>query len=317
MSGSVNAGLEVDPAKQARNLGNRENLRNQRFVKRVLSKDFRARTQGEFSSQILFNQFLSLLHHQVKGSKVTFAIGSDETPALEALSRPGFWEDCFYFTLDLDTGHGSLDLVNSLGSRCPLPAQNRGNYLLSLTEALAKSFNLSKIHIQDLSQIACPRNKEGVSLALLGIFQTGKSWYGRHGYEPEKNKEKYWAAVESLKALSLDEVSEGLMALQSFYFFRRSQSQFGNYSSWDSFIDKPVEVYSLFQEEILRFKVTFPSNRLDDFMSWEWEGNCENYVLFANALTYTRSYPHYLDAPWTDALQTILQLGESLEKRFP
>lgn len=63
-----------------------------------------------------------------------------------------------------------------------------GTTLLHKVEQLAVEMGIFKIALMDASQITTPCNK-GVSLQLLSILTTGKSWYNKLGYVCEKQSE--------------------------------------------------------------------------------------------------------------------------------
>jgi hypothetical protein len=63
-----------------------------------------------------------------------------------------------------------------------------GTTLLHKVEQIAVEMGILKIALMDASQITTPCNK-GVSLQLLSILTTGKSWYNKLGYVCEQQSE--------------------------------------------------------------------------------------------------------------------------------
>lgn len=63
-----------------------------------------------------------------------------------------------------------------------------GTTLLHKVEQIAVEMGIFKISLMDASQITTPCNK-GVSLQLLSILTTGKSWYNKLGYVCEQQSE--------------------------------------------------------------------------------------------------------------------------------
>jgi hypothetical protein len=63
-----------------------------------------------------------------------------------------------------------------------------GTTLLHKVEQIAIEMGILKIELMDASQITTPCNK-GVSLQLLSILTTGKSWYNKLGYVCEQQSE--------------------------------------------------------------------------------------------------------------------------------
>jgi len=63
-----------------------------------------------------------------------------------------------------------------------------GTTLLHKVEQIAIEMGIFKIELMDASQITTPCNK-GVSLQLLSILTTGKSWYNKLGYVCEQQSE--------------------------------------------------------------------------------------------------------------------------------
>ena len=63
-----------------------------------------------------------------------------------------------------------------------------GTTLLHKVEQIAIEMGILKIELMDASQITTPCNK-GVSLQVLSILTTGKSWYNKLGYVCEQQSE--------------------------------------------------------------------------------------------------------------------------------
>jgi hypothetical protein len=65
-----------------------------------------------------------------------------------------------------------------------------GTTLLHKVEQIAVEMGILKIELMDASQITTPC-KKGISLQLLSILTTGKSWYNKLGYVCENQSEIY------------------------------------------------------------------------------------------------------------------------------
>ncbi len=74
-----------------------------------------------------------------------------------------------------------------------------GTYILSCIKNIAKDLKIKKIVIDtDVSSIhiQCGKKDFSFSLKYLYLFSTGKTWYGKHGFNLQYNSEKFYEDMQ-------------------------------------------------------------------------------------------------------------------------
>jgi hypothetical protein len=85
-----------------------------------------------------------------------------------------------------------------------------GTYILSCIENIAHDLKIKKIVIDtDVSSIniECGKKDFSFSLKYLFLFSTGKTWYGKHGFNLQYNSENFYKDMQ--KFISQEFISSG------------------------------------------------------------------------------------------------------------
>ena len=113
---------------------------------------------------------------------------------------------CFEFKVELGPQgkNGYVSWINTEDPECPLPHVQRGTFLLKLVDWISQHADISEVRLEDEAKIRCKLNEQPTELAFLRILQKGQSWYGSHGYFPEKKlRTEYEESLNRLNDFSL------------------------------------------------------------------------------------------------------------------
>ena len=83
--------------------------------------------------------------------------------------------NCITFTINQTSNIITIDSLDKCGN-------NNGNKLLNMIEQFANKINISKLKLLDGSHIYSCNERYKISLSMLAIFSSGKSWYNNLGY---------------------------------------------------------------------------------------------------------------------------------------
>lgn len=83
--------------------------------------------------------------------------------------------NCITFTINQTSNIITIDSLDKCGN-------NNGNKLLNMIEQFANKINISKIKLLDGSHIYFCNERYKISLSMLSILSSGKSWYNNLGY---------------------------------------------------------------------------------------------------------------------------------------
>lgn len=155
---------------------------------------------------------------------------------------------------------------------CPIPVEQKGTFLLELSEEIAKALGKKKITLWDASSVLCRANQKSVDLFLLKIFQQGKSWYESKGYShiPEQ-EEKYRSKVNSLRQYKLIDLENDLEKKEGLI-SKITKTKYLNYYEYLKSI-KPLLKYRINQ-----YNMTQNDGLLAGFLAWLYKQSCKEYT---------------------------------------
>jgi hypothetical protein len=106
------------------------------------------------------------------------------------------------------------DLENKPGCQYPQGVLQKGNFLLTIADALVSCYGIGSANVEDSSTIVCQEDQSDVKLDLLKQMtsETGMTWYESKGYL-QKNYPAYRDAVMKLREFPLGQLVNALDAM--------------------------------------------------------------------------------------------------------
>lgn len=188
---------------------------------------------------------------------------------------PGQRDYCFEGEYTMESSSLNINWIGTAETICPIQAEQKGNFILELAEAIARALKKEEITLWDASRVYCPNNQKTNDLGILKLFQQGKTWYESKGYSyKEKYRDKYRTQVNALRQYLLINLENSIMP--AFYRLKEDliNKSSENIKKYSAHFEKFAPILI---EKLNNFKNEKGQKFLSDFMAWLYQQNCALY----------------------------------------